>query len=162
MWVTAQRNPSPPPRGTPVRMTALSAKQAPGPSAQAATWAPASSRCPPTACQGLPRKTGGSGESGQRLRQGDIYLPGSAGTVSPPIFTHQSRPTGMQGEGQARRQSAERGRDQCGCLPGPWWGLTKCTYQEPPSGNWGASFHLLISARGLGMAQRHPGLSQPP
>lgn len=53
-------------------------------------------------------------EGGQRLRQGDIYLPGSAGTVSPLIFTHQSRPTGMQGEGQDCHQSAEQG-------PGPVW-----------------------------------------
>ena len=48
-------------------------------------------------------------EGGQRLWQGDIYLPGSAGTVSPLIFIHQSRPTGMQGEGQDCHRSAEQG-----------------------------------------------------
>lgn len=35
----------------------------------------------------------------------------------PPTFTHQSRPTGMQGEGQDYPPVPSEGWDQCGCLP---------------------------------------------
>lgn len=97
-------------------------------------------------------------EDGQRLWQGDIYLPGSAGTqlAYQPSYT-RADPQACREEGRTATGVPSEGRDQCGCLPKLWWGLTKGTCQEPPSGNWGALFHFLIPGNANQHSSEAPG-----